>query len=220
MDERHTESGVILVMLRQPDESNPEEARTDPMYEFGSFGLTGCHRRNVLASTRATGARFAFAQPGPNEARLVMLTSPVTIVRHATILEATWAPPEMPLRFCGAPLLVDNEGNSDVPLLRASIQEGKRSTWVSRFASAFRSRTRPLERHIAQELVSAWDRWVASEARARFCWEALPYPPPVRDDDRERTRADLLSAAEPDVPHPEPPISSPSGGDPRPGRIC
>ncbi len=215
-----SEPRIIIVMLRQPDESNPEEARTDPLFEFGSFGLTGCHRRNLLASTRATGARLAFAQPGPKEVRLVMLTSPVTIVRHATVREATWAPPEMPLKFGDAPVLVDNDGNSDVPLLRATLQDGQRSTWVSQFASDFRSRTTPLDRDIAEELVSVWDQRVANKARARFYWEALAVRPPVQDRDRERTWADLLRSADPETLPPEPSPPSPSGGCRRPRRTC
>lgn len=214
------EPSIIIVMLRQPDESNPEEARTDPMFEFGSFGLTGCHRRNLLAGTRATGARLAFAQPGPNEVRLVMLTSPLTIVRHATVLEATWTPPEMPLKFGDAPVLVDNDGSSDIPLLRASIQDGQRSTWVARFTSAFRSRTRPLEQDIATEFVSAWNRRVATKTRARVYWEALPYPPPLCDHDRTGTRAALLRSANPETSPPQPRPPTPNGGCRRPRRRC
>ncbi len=214
------EPRIVMVMLRQPDESNPEEARTDPMYEFGSFGLTGCHRRNLLASTRATGARFAFAQPGPNEVRLVMLTSPVIVVRHATVLEATWARPEMPLRFGDGPVLVDNAGNSDVPLLCASIQDGQRSTWVGRFTSAFRSRTKPLKHDIATELVSAWTRRVETKTPARSYWEALPYPPPLRDHDRKETRDALLRSADPQTTRREPRQPTPNGGCRRPRRTC
>ncbi len=220
MDELNARLRVILVMLRQPNGSDPEEARTDPMYEFGSFGLTGCHQKNLLASTRATGARLGFVQPGPNEFRLVALTSPVTIVRHARVREAIWTPPEMPLRFGEAPLLVDNDGKTDFPLLRTTIQDGRRSTWVARFTSAFRSRTRPLEAEIVEEVVSAWEQRVATVPRSRFYWQALPYPPPVRDHDRARTRADLLVGADAEIA-PEPtPTTPPTGGCPRPRRTC
>ena len=37
---------VILVLLRQPS-SAVTERRDDPFWEFGSFGCTGCHGRNL-----------------------------------------------------------------------------------------------------------------------------------------------------------------------------
>ena len=56
---------VIIVMLRQPRLNDPNEMRTDPLWEFGSFGCTGCHRRSLMNPKKLTelnGTRFAFAQ--------------------------------------------------------------------------------------------------------------------------------------------------------------
>ena len=65
-----SEAGVIIVMLRRPRKNDP---RKDPFFEYGSFGLTGCHRTNLLANKAAAGCRLAFAQGGPSGFRLVML---------------------------------------------------------------------------------------------------------------------------------------------------
>ncbi|MGB8932232.1 MAG: hypothetical protein WCC48_13395 [Anaeromyxobacteraceae bacterium] len=66
---------VHIVMLRQPG-SYVGEARTDPFYEFGCFGLTGCHSTNIMGDKKAAGGRIAFAQGGRGEVRLVLLTPP------------------------------------------------------------------------------------------------------------------------------------------------
>ena len=72
---------IILVHLRRPDRRNPDETRTDPLYEFGSFGLTDCHR--TLLKRRSTiGSRLGFVQPGRGEMRLVYLSPPVKVVDH------------------------------------------------------------------------------------------------------------------------------------------
>ena len=44
-------SPVIIVLLRRP-RRDAAERRTDPMYEFGSFGCTGCHRGNLMNPDR------------------------------------------------------------------------------------------------------------------------------------------------------------------------
>ena len=36
---------VFIVHLRRPKKNDPEEMRSDPFWEFGSFGCTGCHSR-------------------------------------------------------------------------------------------------------------------------------------------------------------------------------
>lgn len=38
---------IFIVHLRQPS-NNADEKRSDPFWEFGSFGLTGCHCKNLL----------------------------------------------------------------------------------------------------------------------------------------------------------------------------
>lgn len=89
---------VIIVHLRRPRSG---DKRTDPLYEFGSFGLTGCHRNNLLADRAAAGARLAFAQGGDLGFRLVMLTPIVDVRQLADRREAFWLPGEMPLRYEG-----------------------------------------------------------------------------------------------------------------------
>jgi hypothetical protein len=36
---------VFVVMLRRPRKN---DRRSDPFWEFGSFGCTGCHGKNLL----------------------------------------------------------------------------------------------------------------------------------------------------------------------------
>jgi hypothetical protein len=194
---------VILVHLRQPNRSDPNESRTDPLYEFGCFGLTDCHNTNLLRDTSATGARFGFIQPGPRAMRLVFLTPPVVVHDHGKRRAAHWKPADMPLKYKLSILLIDQQGNSDVPGIKSMIEGGRRNTWVGRFSSAFRSRTKPLPDHIAAELVAVWDAKLStggSEVRAQRYWEALPYSPPKPDTHREATHQRLLSIARGEPP--------------------
>ncbi len=186
---------VILVMLRQPWNRESEQ-RTDPLYEFGSFGLTGCHNGNLLASDAADGARLGFVQGGPGRMRLVMLTPPVKIVRHPNGVEAAWRSASMPLKFEDAPLLVDRWGKSEVPGMLEALRGGRRSTLSAQFASNFRSRLRPLEPRLAASVVKAWEEANRDRIhRAKSYWEALPRPPPSKDEDREGTYRGLLRRA-------------------------
>lgn len=188
---------VILVHLRQP-RSNPGESRTDPLYEFGSFGLTGCHRHNLLSDTSATGARLAFVQPGPGAMRIVYVTSRVKVRDHGRCREATWVPGEMPLRYSAGILLIDNSGETELPAIKEMLQRVQRSSWTARFSSAFRSRSRPLPEDAAAELVRAWDRRVRLGARnrCRRYWDALPYLPNKPDTDRAATYGAYLARAQ------------------------
>lgn len=111
---------VVVVHLRRPNRDDPREMRSDPFWEFGSFGCTGCHRRNLMNPRRIhelEGTRLAFAQGGPKGFRLVLLTPPVEVVRHRDRCELRWEPARMPFRYDSAPLLVDAEGKSDFPSL-------------------------------------------------------------------------------------------------------
>ena len=76
---------VIIVHLRQPVRGDPSEMRSDPFYEFGSFGCTECHLKNLMNPRRShelEGVRFAFAQGGTLGFRLVHLTPPARVVNH------------------------------------------------------------------------------------------------------------------------------------------
>ena len=191
---------VVVVMLRQPKCHDPEEKRTDPLWEFGSFGCTGCHQRNLMNPRRADelhGSLLAFAQGGDFEVRLAHVTPPIRIVHHHGLsAEATWQPADMPLAYESAPVLVDNHGGSDVPALIEMIDEVRRSTLVGRIASKFRSRRQPLPADVGRQLVAAYRSFRERGATVARCYtDALPFPPPRIDRDRERTYASLLSWA-------------------------
>jgi hypothetical protein len=69
-------------MLRRPRKDDP---RTDPFWEFGSFGCTGCHGNNLLHPKNCqirNGDRLAFVQGG-NLAPLPLVTPPVERFDHA-----------------------------------------------------------------------------------------------------------------------------------------
>lgn len=190
---------VIIVHLRRPRSG---DKRTDPLYEFGSFGLTGCHRTNLLADQSAAGARLAFAQGGDLGFRLVMLTPPVDVRSLVDRREAFWSPHAMPLRYDTAPVLIDNDGSSDVAGMRELLATVNRTTWREKFSSAFRTRKQPLDAAIAASIVRAWEQAVECGAeRAEAYWEALPYwDADVIDRDRQATHRGLLIAARGEVP--------------------
>lgn len=185
---------VIIVHLRRPDVG---DKRTDPLYEFGSFGLTGCHRKNLLADGDAAGARLAFAQGGDLGFRLVMLTPAVDVRQLATVREAFWSPGDMPLRYDTAPILIDNDGSSDVEGMRELLADVNRTTWEAKFSSSFRTRKQPLDPALAADLVRAWDSAFDRGAeRAEAYWEALPYwEEDVVDRDRHGTHQKWLRRA-------------------------
>ncbi|MEQ1735468.1 MAG: hypothetical protein ABL886_03440 [Rhodoglobus sp.] len=191
---------VIIVHLRRPRSG---DKRTDPLYEFGSFGLTGCHRTNLLADkAAAAGARLAFAQGGDLGFRLVMLTPSVDVRQLADRHEAFWSPAEMPLRYDTAPVLIDNDGSSDVGGMCELLASVNRNTWREKFSSSFRTRKQPLDAPIAAAVERAWERAVERGAeRAEQYWEALPYwDPSVVDRDRHGTHQHLLNAARGETP--------------------
>lgn len=190
---------VIIVHLRRPGSG---DKRTDPLYEFGSFGLTGCHQENLLADQDAAGARLAFAQGGDLGFRLVMLTPPVDVRQLAERREAFWSPGEMPLRYDAAPVLIDNDGSSDVDGMREQLADVNRTTWREKFSSAFRTRKQPLDAPVAAGVARAWEEAVERGAeRAEAYWEALPFwDDEVVDRDRQGTHQQLLKAARGEEP--------------------
>jgi hypothetical protein len=194
-------SRVVIVHLRRPQLSNPKEMRSDPFWEFGSFGLTGCHSTNLMnpkKSSGLNGVRFAFAQGGELGMRLVYLSPPIKIALHRSLCEAIWQPIEMPFRYSGAPVLIDHEGESDFPLLKRFLKRTDRGGWLGRFSSRFRSRRQPMEAELSQELVRVYERARGSapaSALSRIYVDALPYAPPIVDLDREATYSDRLEKA-------------------------
>ena len=190
------EPRVVVIVLRLPRRADPNEMRTDPLWEFGSFGCTGCHRRNLMNPRRLAelnGARLAFAQNGPHGFKLVHLTPPVRMLHHGSFGEAKWSPAEMPLSYDSAPTLVNNLGFSDIPNLLNMIRVVDRGTPVAQFASKFRSSRVALPSTVGQQMIAAYER-VRSEGGvvAKSYVDALPWLPTHVDDDREATYRRLL----------------------------
>ena len=194
-----TASKVIMIILRQPNSNNPMEMRSDPFWEFGSFGCTKCHQRNIMnpeKSKELIGEKFAFAQGGVEGFKLVFLSPPVRIVEHVEVSEAKWSPAKMPFKYKTAPLLINNQGETDFPNIKELIKDVKRTTWVDRFSSAFRSRRKPLTRDISEKIIKTYDQIISSSDPRLFAKsysEALPNVPPKVDTDRKKTYESLLS---------------------------
>ena len=192
---------VVVVHLRRPHLSNPKEMRSDPFWEFGSFGLTGCHSKNLMnpkKSSELNGARFAFAQGGELGMRLVYLSPPIKIALHGSLCEAIWQPHEMPFKYSAAPVLIDHAGGTGFPLLKRFLKRTDRGGWLGRFSSRFRSRRQPLEAQLSEELVRVYEkarRSAPASALSRFYIDALPYAPPNVDRYRESTYSDRLEKA-------------------------
>jgi hypothetical protein len=181
---------IIIVHLRRPN--NRSDPRSDPFWEFGNFGVTGCHGNNLMAIRNADklkGVRLAFAQGGKEGTRLVYLTPKVRIEEHPRFLEAKWSTREMPFRYCDAPILVSNNVDSDFPRLEKSII-GRRETIEGQFSSCFRSRTTPVPEEIAEELDRVYtqkrEQAETSKSPAIACSyeQALPLLPLKFDRDR------------------------------------
>lgn len=195
---------VIIVVLRRPNRANHKEMRTDPLWEFGSFGCTGCHSRNLMnPNSRKVnelhGARLAFAQGGRNGFKLVYLTPPIRIVRHGTthgtIAEAKWSHAHMPLKYIHAPLFIRNDGNSDFPLLKNFVKRANCPSWEARFASKFRARRRPLDAIMGEEIVEIFGK-AAKGSRSVFATnyvDAMDEKPPKPDNNRQLTYDTLLN---------------------------
>lgn len=184
---------VIIVMLRQPRKNDSNERRSDPFYEFGSFGCTGCHKKNLLHprnGERIAGHRLAFAQGGADGFRLVYLTPPISVQTWPDRCEVHWQPVEMPFCYQCAPILASNEVESDFPALAKIFANTLRSTPVAGFASCFRSRTSPLNATVSDEIIRVYTQrrtGAKSNDIATSYEQALPYDPPIVDRQRKWT---------------------------------
>jgi hypothetical protein len=190
---------VFIVLLRRPRKNDP---RIDPFYEVGSFGLTGCHRRNLLHpknASRLNGGRLAFVQGGNDGARLICLTPPITIITHAHGMEARWNRKHSAGRFFkypNAPVLVDGRRGTGVSLLKGMIEEVRRSTLEGKLSSKFRSYTRALPTDVAHALIEIHARSLRNlECFANRYEETLPYFPDIIDGKRKQTWEALLQKA-------------------------
>lgn len=197
---------VILALLRQPELHRRDEQRNDPFWEFGSFGLTGCHRTNLLHPRRAhelNGRCIAFAQGGPSGFRPVYLTPPISIRHHAHVCEVTW-PASKPLRYNSAPILIDNRGCTDFPALLDELHGGARTSLVGQFASNFRSRKQPVSPELGAQLLDGFNAALeGGAAKASHYTDCLPHLPPMVDRHRKRTYEEYLAGARGEVQVPK-----------------
>jgi len=196
----HSESSVLVVLLRQPRMNVPTEMRSDPFWEFGSFGLTGCHQRNLLHPKNASllnGSRLAFVQGGKQGFRLVYLTEPVHADAYSDRTEVLWKPGSMPFRYSDAPIVLDSDGRSDIAGMAEFVSSVKRNGWMGKFASKFRSRCQPLPEPIAEGFMAAFEarRREGPGLRALTYLEALPVVPPLVDRNRRQTYRQLKEKA-------------------------
>lgn len=179
--------------------NEPQEMRTDPLWNFGSFGCTSCHSKNLMNPKKIDqleGVRLAFARGGDSEVRLVHVTPPITVVCHGVFSEAKWLPEEMPLAYETAPVLIDNYGSSDTPKLISVFRDVNRQNCVSRFASKFRTRRKPLPPDIAKEIAWVYEKTRRSGATVSQCYtDSLPYAPLNIDRNREATYDALRSTS-------------------------
>jgi hypothetical protein len=196
-------SRIIVVHLRRPKSkgADPEEMRSDPFWEFGSFGITGCHSNNLMHPRnveRLQGVRLAFAQGGNEGMRLVHLTPPIRVIQHRDRLEATWSPSKMPFCYHHAPTLARKLGEGDFPKLEEELRSVRRSTEQAKFSSRFRSSGTPLGPSVAEEVISIYSAFRSKSKKSEIAssyTDALPSPPPLIDRDREKTYSRLLKEA-------------------------
>jgi len=190
---------IRLVMLRRPGAKGPHDMRTDPFWEFGSFGLTGCHARNLMHLRNAElldGTRLAFIQGGVDAIKLLLLTPPIRMITHRRRCEARWPAGSLPYRYEDAQLIIDNDGRTDFPRLKNLTSGVNRSTWMGKIASAFRTRVRPLPADVANELISVFrSRGKDGNKVITTYIDALPFPPPAIDHNRASTYRELLEHA-------------------------
>jgi hypothetical protein len=126
------------------------------------------------------GVRLAFAQGGKLGTRLVFLTPPIYKTKvYQDRSEVLWKPHLMPFRYERAPMLIDNNGNTDFKLLKSSFKKVLRSSWVAKFSSKFRSRREVLENAQARELIQGYESHrskCGQKSIANNYVEALPMP--------------------------------------------
>ena len=185
---------MFFVHLRRP---GPNDPRTDPLYEFGSFGCTKCHCTNLFHPRHAEdleGSRLAFVQGGDDGSRLVFLTPPITVKVWADNCEARWTPREMPFKYSEAPVLVANDGSSDFPLVEQFARATDCPSLESGLSSRLRSRSTPLPADLAKQVVSVYERLRKENgpvAIASSYSEALPYVTKI-DGKRQATHRRLI----------------------------
>ena len=156
--EKSGDARVFLVHLRRP--TGDSDPRHDPFYEFGSFGLTGCHRSNLMKPEKRhlkDGDRLAFLQGGSKGTKILLVTPPIRVVerrvKNKQILEASWSPILMPLVYETAPNV------SSYPELVEYVKEANRPSVDSQVSSCFRTRVKPLEADLAKSVVGRFEKY-------------------------------------------------------------
>jgi hypothetical protein len=139
---------------------------------------------NMAADLR--GARLAFVQGGRAGVKLVHVTPQIEIRYHNGVCEAKWHPAKMPLTYESAPIVVNNHGYSDTPLLRDETNAVMRDTAVGKFASAFRSRRQPLSERVGEQVIAEYERFREHARVASTYDQAMPYPPPCLLNRKQR----------------------------------
>ncbi len=198
-----SDSKVVIVHLRKPNQRNPKEMRSDPFYEFGSFGCTGCHKTNLMNPKKIEqlkDVRLAFAQGGSEGFKLIQLTLPVTVncVKHGNRYELKWNKKAKFFKYDKAPLLINNAGHSDFPFLKKMLQNGKRTTLSGQFSSYFRSRRRPLDPDEAMEIIKTYLDCVKTAQEEHFTRnyvDTMHELPPKPDYKRMETYQNFLRKA-------------------------
>jgi hypothetical protein len=166
---------LYFTFLRQP--RSIDDRREDPFWEAGSFGRTGCHGKNLMSPQRSplrVGDRMAFLQGGDGEIRIVGLTPPITTAAVGTRMEALWDDSYRPIPYEQAPILIHNEGYTDFPAILPFLEGTARSTYVGAAGSRLRSRTRPMNDAISNQVL-AWFQQ-SRHARVERYIEAVSSP--------------------------------------------
>ena len=196
---------MFIVCLRQPGKN---DGRDDPFWEFGSFGCTGCHQRNLLHPRHCQvkdGDLVAFVQGGPKGCRLLLITPPVKRVNHPgpngpLLVELRWEMTARPFRYSDrAPLLAGSEKDTPSSLteLGKVVNWTRRSTAVAKLASRFRARSRPVEPLLARELMQLFQSAKTAATAADFISnyeDALPWINPYAiTQDRRKSYRNLMA---------------------------
>jgi hypothetical protein len=175
-------SRLFLVFLRKPGRN---DLRTDPFWEFGSFGCTGCHGHNLLNPKRRhvqDGDSLAFVQGGPEGCKLLLITAPIRRRDHlGGRVELRWSRKAKPFRYASprAPVLADpGAGRVRLVELGRLVNSAKRASAQAKLASCFRACCRPLEIRLASELIRLFGearRAAKASDVIRHYTDALPW---------------------------------------------
>jgi len=157
-------SRLFVVYLRKP--CRKTDSRDDPYWEFGSFGITGCHSnltKNAELGVGEVGTddRLAFIQGGRYGCKLILVTPAVSRKRYGkTGVELCWSKVSIP--FCydskHAPMLAGPEmPEVNLPELGKLVNKTNCTTAMGKLASCLRSSCKPLDKIVADELIKIFE---------------------------------------------------------------